>query len=61
MVLPADIADPMREGLAGGRGMGGGDSFTINAMDARSFGAFLKDNAGALADAIRHSGRRGFA
>jgi hypothetical protein len=61
MVLPADIADPMREGLAGGRAMGGGDSFTINAMDARSFGAFLKDNAGALADAIRHSGRRGFA
>ena len=60
MVLPADIAEPMREGLAGGRGMGGGDSFTINAMDARSFGAFLKDNAGALADAIRHSGRRGF-
>lgn len=61
MVLPADIADPMREGLAGGRGMGSGDTFNITAMDPRSFSAYLKDNAGVLADAIRHTGRRGFA
>lgn len=61
MVLPADIADPMRAGLANGRGMGGGDTFHITALDSRSFGSYLKDNAGVLADAIRHSGRRGFA
>ena len=61
MVLPADIAEPMRDGLAGGRGMGRGDTFNITALDSRSFGSYLKDNADVLADAIRHSGRRGFA
>lgn len=61
MVLPADIAEPMREGLAGGRMGGGGDTYNITAMDARSFTQFLKDNASALADGMRNVNRRGFA
>jgi hypothetical protein len=61
MVLPADIADPMREGLAGGRSMGGGDTYHISALDARSFGDYLKDNAGVLMAAMKHGARRGFA
>lgn len=62
MVLPKDIANPLREGIAGGgAGMRGGDTYNITALDARSFGQYLKDNAGALSDAMRLANRRGFA
>lgn len=60
MVLPQDIADPLRQNLAGGR-VGGGDTYQITALDARSFGQYLKDNAGVLADAMKLASRRGFA
>lgn len=61
MVLPKDIANPLRENLAGGAGMKGGDTYHITALDARSFGQYLKDNAGALSDAMKLANRRGFA
>ncbi len=62
MVLPKDIANPLRANLAsGGAGMGGGDTYHITTLDARSLKEFLKDNAGAFADAMRHTKQRGFA
>lgn len=61
MILPADIADPMREMVAGGgspRGRGG-DTYHIHAMDSRSFEQFLRRNPTALARAGREAYRDG--
>jgi len=56
MVLPAHIADPLRDNLAGG---GGGGAMTINihATDAQSVKRLLFKNRAALADALRAAAR----
>lgn len=59
MVLPAHIADPLRESLAGG-GLGGGTvNLTVNAMDGKSVRRVLLDNGPALAEAIGRAARDG--
>jgi hypothetical protein len=60
MVLPAAIANPLRDSLADG-GMGGGQtSVTIHAMDSSSFEQFLKANPAAFAAGMKAATRRGF-
>lgn len=55
MVLPAHIAQPLREGIAAGVvGAGSGDTFQITALDARSFKRMLEDNPEALAAGMRN-------
>jgi hypothetical protein len=58
MVLPAAIAEPLRNGLAGGRGAPAGD-IHIHAVDAASFQRLLTNNKSALARALR-AAHRGF-
>jgi len=55
MVLPADIANPLRDAIAGG-GMGG-DTYIIHALDAKSFVRFAREQRHVLADAVRASAR----
>jgi len=63
MVLPANIANPLRQQLAGegaggqGRGGRGGDTIHVHAMDARSFESYLKKNSHALAPGLRRMAR----
>lgn len=54
MVLPAHIADPLRQSLDEGGGMGGG-SMTVNisAVDGQSVRRLFMDHGPALADAIK--------
>lgn len=62
MVLPKEIANPLRNSLAGeGGGMGGGTTnVTIHAMDSSSFEQFLKANPAAFAAGMKTANRRGF-
>jgi hypothetical protein len=62
MVLPAHLANPLREQLAGGGagGAGKGDTYIIQAMDSRSFEQFARDNAPAFSQAVKTAARRGF-
>jgi hypothetical protein len=53
MVLPAHIADPLREQLAGGGGGGMSVSLNVQAIDARSFRDYLRSHPAELADGIR--------
>lgn len=60
MVLPAHLANPLRETLANGGG--GGDThhhWNVQTMDSRSFQRFLEDNPDALMAGINNS-RRNF-
>jgi hypothetical protein len=59
MVLPAKYAEPLRQQLEGGEGIGGGggDVYHINALDAKSFEDYLSRNKGALSRAVRSMGR----
>lgn len=60
MILPAEIAEPVREMVATGGGQRrGGDTFHIHAMDARSFEQFLRRNPTALSRAGREAYRDG--
>lgn len=59
MVLPKDIANPLRENLAGGGGLGGGLSVHITAMDSRDVYRALTEG-GALHKALKNL-QRGFA
>ena len=66
MVLPAYIAAPLRNALAGGGsigggpgGSGGGDTYYISALDARSFQQFLSRNTGALLGTLGSAMRNG--
>lgn len=59
MVLPKDIANPLRENLAGGGGLGGGVSVHITAMDSRDVQRALMEG-GALHKALKNL-QRGFA
>lgn len=61
MVLPAAIANPLRDSLADGGGMGGGvTNITIQALDSSSFEQYLKANPGALSAGMKNANRRGF-
>jgi hypothetical protein len=59
-ILPASIAQPMRDFFTGGSG-GGGDSYaiTVQAIDARSGAQFLMDNAGVIAKSLAREMRNG--
>lgn len=59
MVLPADIATPMRDMLAGGGG-GGGINVTIHAVDAKGVRDLFTKHGSELVRALRQQGR-GFA
>jgi hypothetical protein len=66
MVLPATEAQGVRDLIANAqRGVkpamagGGGDTFVIHAVDARSFKSLLMDNAPAVAGAVRSHARNG--
>ena len=50
MVLPADIAKPLRDAIKGGGSGGGGghSTYNIRALDAKSFKQFLSGNKGAI-------------
>ncbi len=58
MVLPASIAEPLRNNLSGSRGGSGGD-IHIHAVDAASFQRLLANNKSSLARALR-AAHRGF-
>lgn len=57
MVLPKDIANPLRDQLSGGGMGGGGDTFVIHTLDGRSLERYLKSNASSVAPAIRKLSR----
>ena len=74
MVLPATLANPLRNLLTGqsaanlnapaaANGNGGGDVhnhyYTINAMDGPSFRGFLRGNSHHLSTVLQEMGRRG--
>ena len=60
MVLPAHIATPLRESIAGG-GVGSSApmSFTVNAIDSRGVREFFNQHGGAIVEAL-HGQRRNF-
>jgi hypothetical protein len=48
MTLPKDIANPLRASLKGGGVGGGGDTFHIHALDAKSFDSYLRNGGAAI-------------
>lgn len=61
-ILPAGIAQPMRDFFAGGAaGAGGGDSYaiTIQAIDTQTGAQFLLNNSGAIAQSLARELRNG--
>ena len=58
MVLPAHIAQPLRESLKNG-GVGGGHTYNVNitAMDAKGVKSFMIDNQDALVSAMKMAHR----
>jgi hypothetical protein len=58
MVLPAHIANPMRQ-MAQKGGQGGGNHYHINAMDMRSFTEAARRNQGGLAKVMKQAARNG--
>jgi len=62
-ILPANIAQPMRDFFTGGGagGQGGGDSYaiTIQAIDTQSGAQFLMNNAGVIAQGLARELRNG--
>lgn len=61
MVLPAHIADPLRDNLANGKGLGGGGDvhLHINAIDGASVKRVLMDNPEGLKAALQKHKRNG--
>ncbi|MGN6227129.1 MAG: phage tail length tape measure family protein [Dyella sp.] len=59
MVLPADIANPMRKMAQRGGGAGDGVNVTIHATDSRSVKELLRREKGSLAGAMKLAARRG--
>lgn len=63
MVLPANIANPLRSAIAGGTlgGGEGGDTFyaSFTNVDSRGFKAMLRDNSKAVRDFMREERRSG--
>jgi len=58
MVLPASIANPLRENLAGGGGMGGATTINISAVDAKGVKDLFMSHGGALVDALKKQNRQ---
>jgi hypothetical protein len=61
-ILPAHIAQPMRDFFTGGGSMaGGGDSYaiTVQAIDTRAGAQFLMNNAGVIAQGLARELRNG--
>lgn len=56
MILPAHIANPLRENLAGGGGMGG-TNITIHAVDAKSVKDLFMNHGSSLVDALKKQNR----
>lgn len=56
MVLPAHLANPLRDALTGGN-MGGGDQFHIHAVDTAGMERLLRDNGHILAREMRRQAR----
>lgn len=56
MVLPADIANPLRDSLAGG-GVGGENHWHIHAMDGKSVERLLMDNGRGVVKAFEEQAR----
>jgi hypothetical protein len=57
MVLPADIANPLRDAIAGS-GLGGDSyNFTIHAMDSRDVARLFKDQGRAIVDSLNNQAR----
>lgn len=61
MVLPAHVANPIRDMAQRGAqgGQGGGGPIHIHASDPRAFKDYLRRNPSALSDALKLAGRRG--
>lgn len=57
MVLPAHIADPLRQSLAGGGGLGGDTHLHVHAVDAASVERLFRDNGHLLARELRRQVR----
>lgn len=57
MVLPASIANPLRENLAGGGGIGGGTNITIHAVDAKGVKDLFMSHGSSLVDALKKQNR----
>lgn len=59
MILPADIAKPLRAGLKDGQGVSAGDSyhFTVKAMDSRDVRRFFDQHAPTLVQALKRQAR----
>ena len=58
-ILPANIAEPLRNMVEGGSSMGGGDTFVVQAIDSRSLEQYLRKNAASLGPALRRVSRNG--
>jgi hypothetical protein len=59
MILPADIAGPMRAIAKGGAMGGGGTTVNLSTLDMRSVADALRRNPAALAGAVQHANRMG--
>jgi len=61
MVLPAHIANPMRDMAKNGAngGSGGGNHFHVNAVDTRTFADAIRRNPRAMAETIKKAHRMG--
>ncbi|MDE2426903.1 MAG: phage tail length tape measure family protein [Elusimicrobia bacterium] len=59
MVLPAHVANPIRQMAAGGGQGGGGMTVHLSSTDPRGFKDYLRRNPSALSDALKHAQRRG--
>lgn len=57
MVLPAHIANPLRETLASGGSVGGGTNITINAIDAKGVKALFMEHGSSLVTALKAQNR----
>lgn len=59
MILPEEQADVVRDLASSGGGRSGGDTYYINALDARSFEQFARDNPAGFAAGVQAARRRG--
>lgn len=57
MVLPAPEAQGIRDIVSGGKRVGGGDTYNINAVDAPSVKRLFMENSGALVDVLKSAKR----
>lgn len=58
MVLPASIAEPLRQSIEGGGGVGGGNSFHFHAIDGASVKRFVEQHGDKFVDFAKRSSSR---